>query len=297
MALDPTVVIQALREQLVELGLGPMPEHKRFAEYTKVHHNIYGESRARRNAWMPERPNDKAEVVYFVGCTPAYRNTNIALSTYKILKTLGVNFTILDDEWCCGRTLLYTGQRHQAFDVFRRNMEAIESTGASMVVTSCPGCYGMFKSKYPRLTRTKLPFEVVHITEFLSKFGSNLKLSKEIKIKATYHDPCHLGRAEGIYNEPRYLLENIPGVSFNEMERIGRSSWCCGAGGGVLAAFPKFAEFTASSRLREATEYADADALVTACPFCHFNLSRTAETLGSSIKIYDIVELIAKAIS
>jgi heterodisulfide reductase subunit D len=305
--IDVTNALLAVREQLVDLGVGPMPQHKQFAEYVKDKGNVYGEPRDKRTAWMREahKREHAADVVYFVGCTASYRTQHVAEATLKVLNASGVRFTILGEEWCCGSPLYTTGQRQAALDAIERNIGAIENTRASQLVTSCAGCYKMFKVVYPKLTKKRLPFEVLHSTEFVNRYSSRLRLTKKVELKVTYHDPCHLGRDSGVYNPPRAVLENIPGVTLIEMERIGRMAWCCGAGGGVLSAFPTFAWQTAAARLREVTEYAGVHTVTSACPFCELNLSGvqnlppTLQNLfypGSKVRVLDVVELVAQAL-
>ncbi len=114
-------------------------------------------------------------------------------------------------------------------------------------------------------------------------------------MRVTYHDPCHLGRHVGVFDEPRNILSKIPGVEFVEMRRIQMKSQCCGAGGGFKIAFNEKATVIGSKRVKEAMN-TNPDCIITCCPFCKTNLLHGAECLDSDLKTYDLMELLLKAI-
>ena len=114
-------------------------------------------------------------------------------------------------------------------------------------------------------------------------------------MRATWHDPCHLGRHCGIYEEPRRILRAMPGMELVEMERIKDQSWCCGGGGGARTAFRDFAQKTAVKRLDEAKK-TGAGAIVTACPFCEQNLGEAIDTVNDGMKLYDLTQLMVKSL-
>jgi heterodisulfide reductase subunit D len=115
-----------------------------------------------------------------------------------------------------------------------------------------------------------------------------------VPLTVTWHDPCHIGRHCGIYEEPRNILKAIPGIKLVEMERIKDQAWCCGAGGGVKAAFPELAGKISKERLEEAGE-TGAQALVTCCPYCEQNFRDSLETEEDGLRIYDLTDLVLKA--
>lgn len=131
--------------------------------------------------------------------------------------------------------------------------------------------------------------ELVHSTQFLTRQG-NINV-KKLGMEVAYHDPCHLGRDLGIYEEPRAVLKGVADVK--EMKREKEQAWCCGSGGGVKSAYDEFALWSATERLKEAKE-AGADAIVSACPFCKRNLEEAAENEG--IEVYDVVELVNRCL-
>lgn len=318
-------IILELRAELVEKGFGPLPQHKIVAENVFKSGNIYGKPHAERFSRVPEiKPLDKADILYFVGCTTAYLKPEIAQATIRILKAAGLDFTTLwDREYCCGAVLWRTGMRDKAIELIRHNVDAIEKSGAHTLLVSCAHCYGTFKREYPKVVG-KLGVDVVHVSELIRELlrSGKLKLTKRLDLKVTYHDPCLLGRlgetyvpwegeikmlgvreppktwlfgSKGIYDQPREILRAIPGLELIEMERIREYAWCCGAGGGVLEAIPDLALWIARERVKEARDTA-AEAIVSCCPRCALNFERAISSFGETLAYYDLTELVAKAL-
>jgi heterodisulfide reductase subunit D len=288
---DTVGVIEALRADLVDSGVGPMKEHKEFAERIRKYYNPYAEPPEKRFTWIPSHMNlpKKADVVYFVGCTSALRLPELAASTVKLLQAAKVNFTVLPEEVCCGSVMFRTGVREVAADLAEKVIQMIEDSGASTVVFSCPGCYRTFAFDYPELLGSSLGFELKHISQYLLEMDG-LRFVKPLDVRVTYHDPCHLGRHLGVYEAPRELLNRIPGLELVEMERVKAGAFCCGAGGGVRGAFPDISLSIAGERVREASA-TGANLLASACPFCKRNLQDAASTSSGVLKVQDIVEL------
>jgi len=292
--------LEAAREKAVELGIGPMPGQLKMGRYIMKEHNPYMELHRKRLDWLPvskESLPKKAEIAFFVGCTPSYVQTHISTATFEILKKLNANFTILNDEYCCGSPAQQTGQRKIAMDCARHNIKELEKTGASTVITSCPGCYRMLKEDYKKRYKFNVEAEIIHSATFFNKLLKKgvLKFGNNIGKVITYHDPCHLGRYSGIYEDPRDLLQNMPGVKVIEMPRNKQNAWCCGGGGGVKAGFPRLSSFAASERVKEAKE-TGAEAIVSSCPFCYINLSDSIEQYNEKMEVYDVVDLINMSI-
>ncbi len=316
--------ILALRAKCVEDGQGPMPEHKKYRQLVESTNNIYGEPHNNRFKWLPQniRLSEGGQTAYFVGCATSYRHQDIARNTIAILKAGGIDFTVLHtEEYCCGAPLWRTGQRETALRLAEHNLEVFRKQKIKTLITSCAECYGTFKGFYPRIT--ELDFEVVHITEVIQKMlkEGNIKLSNSVNLKATYHDPCLLGRLSelyvpwngvikaygyheppkqwrrgtyGVYDAPREILKAIPGIELVEMTRNEENSFCCGGGGGVPAAFPDFALWTARERLDEARS-TGAEALISCCPFCQINFKNALKN-SNDLSYYDLTELVVKAL-
>ncbi len=326
--LEPLEIIMRLREKLVKAGCGPMPKQEEYIQSIREFNNPYNEPHEERADWFPEdiKIDSKAKVLYYIGCTSSYRRKEMAIATARILNAAGISFNILrDEEYCCGSPILRTGELDTFEQVLNRNLDVIESKGIETIIFSCAGCYDTFKVDYPLYRNYN--FKVVHAVEYFEKLLEigRLKLTKEIPIKVTYHDPCHLGRnaeryeewegdtvqilplismdippkpkragKNGIYDAPRNILKKIPGLKLVEMERIREYAYCCGAGGGVKAAFPEMALKTAELRIEEA-EDTGAQVMISACPFCSTNLQDGINSRGSHLKYYDISELLLMA--
>ncbi|VUT27752.1 MAG: (Fe-S)-binding protein [Candidatus Syntrophoarchaeum sp. GoM_oil] len=302
--IDSVDAFERVRREMVELGWGPLPIHKTIAENIESENNAYGGPKSERVTGLAKDLPEKGKIVYFIGCTSAYRRTELTEATVKILKASGLDVAVMRDEKCCGSPLLRTGQVPQAVELAAHNLNALKAAGAEKVVFSCAGCYRTFMQDYPKLIGEDLNVELVHISDLILDLikDGKIKPTKEIKKLVTYHDPCHIGRhlCEGlldknpqcIYEQPREVIKSIPGLELVEMKRNRENAWCCGSGGGVKSAFPEFAVWTAKERIDEAKE-TGAEALVTSCPFCVTNLRDGAE---GEMDVYDIVELIAESI-
>ncbi|MFX0133744.1 MAG: (Fe-S)-binding protein [Candidatus Hodarchaeota archaeon] len=283
-------IYEALRAEAVKSGYGPMPEHKIYAKFAAEKHNPYNEAHEERTNWMknPITMKDNAKILYFVGCTSSYREKEIANATLEILNKLNLDFTVSKDEWCCGSPLLRTGQIDNAKNLIAHNIELFKKMGIKKIITSCAGCFRTLNKDYPDFK--DLGIEIQHISDFLLEKMKDTSL-KEINIKVTYHDPCHIGRHSGLFDSPRQVIQSIPGIDLVEMKRIRENAWCCGAGGGVKSAFKDWAVEIATERVKEAEE-TGADILLSSCPFCRRNLNDAIKKSGSNIKMMDIVEFL-----
>ncbi|MDY6862148.1 MAG: heterodisulfide reductase-related iron-sulfur binding cluster [Thermodesulfobacteriota bacterium] len=321
--------LEALRVKCVNDGYGPMPEHKEFAEKIEKEHNVFGAPHKNRGKWAKNNEFDKkANIVYFVGCYASYRMPGISTSIASILNACGQRFKLMNpDEYCCGYPLYSTGQIEKAKKVAEHNIKAIRNSGADTVLTSCAECYKTLKVDYPKMlgkSTADMGYKVIHLVEFADEQIKNgtIQLKNRLDLRVTYHDSCSLARMSepwvywegkrghfgvteptmprrrgtyGIYQQPRDILNSIQGIDLIEMIRIRENSLCCGAGGGVKEAFPDFARWTAVERLSEVNNIG-AEALVTTCPRCNENFTRTIKASGDNIKVYDISELIKEAI-
>jgi heterodisulfide reductase subunit D len=291
---------EEVKEWLISQGYGPMEAHKRIAERVQSKGNPYDEPQDKRPAWLPKevKLSDDPEVVFFTGCTEAYRMQPLAVATVKLLDKAGVQFTIMgEDEWCCGSPLLRTGQKGPvASEIAPHNVREMEKHGWKVMVSACAGCYNTIKNDYPNLVGEPA-FELYHISEYLDKLikDGRLKFTKDFKKKVAYHDPCHLGRHAKVYDAPRNVLKAIPGLELVEMSHERDDSKCCGAGGGFKSAFNDMAETIAAERVKEATD-AGAELIVTSCPFCQVNLNAGAKKAGLNIKTMDVVQVALQAV-
>ncbi len=289
--------LMAMREKAVQKGLGPMPEQKKYSEHVALEYNPYMEMHKNRTNWLSSniKQSPDSKLAYFVGCTTSYREQNIAINTAEILNSLNIDFKLLQDEHCCGSPVYMTGQTEEAKQIAKANIDIFKDEGIEKIITSCAGCYRMLKETYPKKFELEHGIEILHLPEFiLEKINNNeVKFNNNLNMKITYHDPCHIGRHMGIYEPPREVLKNIPGIELIEMPRNKQNAWCCGSGGGVRSAFKELSSFAANERIEEAKETA-AEAIVSCCPFCLNQFKANIKDNG--INTYDLSELINKAI-
>lgn len=301
---------ESIRRSMVDAGYGPLEQQKNLIQSVKSYDNPWGQPRSSRTRWakiakrqkkIAVEPRDitrhKAEVLYFVGCTGSY-DVNVeavAINTVKILTAAGVDYGTLGvKEKCCGSVLLRMGDREYE-RIAKENIKQFNELGFKTMVTACAGCFKTIKQDYPKMG--KLNFEVKHIVEFLIDLiqSGQLKLKNEVKLKVTYHDPCHLGRHSSVYDAPRKLLKMIPGIELIEMERMRENSRCCGAGGGLKSGYPDIQNKISQTRIKEA-EATGATEIVSACPFCYQGLQVGIQALDSKLTMRDITELVSMAI-
>ncbi len=289
--------LMAMREEAVKNGFGPMPEQSQYSKHVSNEYNPYMEKHENRKNWLPShiRQSPNAKLAYFVGCTSSYREQDVAVATAEILNYLEVDFKILSDERCCGSPIYMTGQSDEAKQIAKANIQIFKDDGVEKIITSCAGCYKMFKETYPNKFGLDHGIEIIHLPEFLlDKLNKGeLEFNKDVKMKITYHDPCHIGRHMGIYEPPREVLKKIPGIELLEMPRNRHNAWCCGSGGGVRSAFKDLSSYAANERIEEARE-TKVDAIVSCCPFCLNQFKSTVKE--NDILPLDLSELVRKAI-
>jgi Fe-S oxidoreductase len=265
--------------------------------------NTLSEERAKRGDWAKglsvKTFTEEMEILYFPGCYPSYdpRLKKVAVATAEILNKAGVDFGILGPkENCCGESIRKTGDEEVFKRLARENIKTFVENGVKKILVSSPHCYHTFKNEYPEFM---VQFEVVHMSQFLFELiqEGRLELSKEYGKKVTYHDPCYLGRHNGIYDEPREVLKQVPGLELSEMPDCRVDSLCCGGGGGRVWMETQKGERFSDLRIEQA-EGVGAEVLVTACPYCitMFEDSRITLEKTESIEIKDITEIIQEAL-
>ena len=234
------------------------------------------------------------DYLYFPGCYLCYdpRLMKVARATANILNLAGTEFGILGSkESCCGESIRKTGDEELFKRLARDNITTFIDSGVKKILVSSPHCYHTFKNEYPEFM---VNFEVAHTSQHV--FGllceGKLDIKKEYKKKVAYHDPCYLGRHNGIYDEPREALKKIPGIELIEMADSRENSLCCGGGGGrIWMETPKEERFS-DLRVEQAVA-AGAEVLVTSCPYCITNFEDSRLNLDNSevIEIKDITEI------
>jgi Fe-S oxidoreductase len=295
----------AARRMATEFGVFPnsvKPVRGIGASLTGEGNPLNGE-RAKRGSWaegLPVKPfSEGMEILYFPCCYLSYdaRLKKVAKATVGILNKAGVDFGILGSaESCCGESIRKTGDEDLFKRLARENIKTFIDSGVKKILVSSPHCYHAFKNEYAEF---KVNFDVVHISQYLLELikEGRLELSKEYAKKIAYHDPCYLGRHNGVYDQPRESLRKVAGVELKELPDARADSLCCGGGGGrIWMETPKNERFS-DLRLSQAIE-AGAEVLATACPYCitNFEDSRLGRADGDSIVVKDITEVIQEAI-
>ena len=275
--------------------------------------------------------DEKTEVVYHAGCRYSYDKElwPIARAGVVLLQKAGVDVGIMgEEEACCGGRAYELGYISEMTKFAEHQMEALRTAGVKTLVTPCADCYATYAVLYDKIGK-KLGVEVYHITQYLDKLikEGRLQPKKSLPLRVTYHDPCHLGRLGepwihwngkeyktrggqmwlhnppkkyrrgtfGVYDPPRNIINSIPGLDFVEMYRIREYAWCCGAGGGVIDAYPDFAHWTGVERLQEA-KAVGAEAIVSACPWCKRVFLDAAAKTGDKVQVLDIMELLQQSV-
>lgn len=259
--------------------------------------------RAKRADWAEglavKTFTEDMELLYFPCCYVSYdqRLKEVARATVNILNKAGIEFGILGtQENCCGESIRKTGNEEIYKSLARENIKTFIENGVKKILVSSPHCYHTFKNEYPEF---KVNFEVIHISQYLFELinEGKLQINKEYKKKVTYHDPCYLGRHNGIYDEPRAIITKIPGLELNEMSESREDSLCCGMGGGRIWIDTKMPERFSNLRIEEAIG-TGAEVLVTACPYCITALedSRLGLEHEDDILVKDITEILQEVI-
>ncbi|TFH04394.1 MAG: (Fe-S)-binding protein [Candidatus Thorarchaeota archaeon] len=292
---DPAKCLESVRQVLNEI---PNEARDTIAKKILENNNPYVDDNKTRRDWVKGVGFDiprTGEVLYFTGCTAGLKSPETAKSTAKVLKAAGVDFAVLEEEPCCGSVMIRTGMVKEAKQNAEKALEMIAKSGAKQIVVTCAGCLKTLREDYTERCGLDLP-EVLHVVEYLKPLieSGKLKLKKSAESKKiTWHDPCHLGRALGIYEEPRDVLKAIPGVELVEMGTNREAAMCCGSGGGLRSYDGDLAKRIAADRMKDAEEIG-VDILATACPFCEHNLKDGAEGIGSKIEVVDILDLLAQ---
>ena len=297
-------VMRALRRAVTELGIAKVPDSLRITiKNISGVGNPLGEPEDKRADWAQDLDvklyTEGAEILYFPCCIPEYDHSvqRVARATVSILKKANVDFGILGNRAsCCGESVRKAGDEGVFGGLAQNNISAFEELGVKKIIVSSPHCYHTFKNEYPDLGGN---FEVMHFTQYLLELmkQGRLKLTKEVNSKATYHDPCYLGRHNDIYDEPREVLKSIPGLELIELPDHRENSLCCGGGGGRIWMETKSGERFSDIRLEQALALG-ANVLAVACPYCMLNFNDSALTLNKSdaIKVRDIAELVQEAL-
>ena len=298
-------VMRALRRLMIPDGVVPasIPSLRSvMTNYASVG-NPWGQEPDDRAKWAQDLGvkefDEETELLYFPCCYPSYdpRLRKIAQATATILNKAEVDFGILGSkEQCCGESIRKAGNETLFKRLARENIKTFVEHGVKKILLSSPHCFHTFKNEYPEF---KASFEVVHMSQYVFELinEGRLPITKEYGKKVTYHDPCYLGRHNGIYDEPRAILQKIPGLDLVEMADAREDSLCCGMGGGRIWMETEKNERFSNLRIEQAIAV-EAEVLATFCPYCVFALedSRLVTNHADDIEVKDITEILLEVI-
>ncbi|MFP2909593.1 heterodisulfide reductase-related iron-sulfur binding cluster [Pyxidicoccus sp. 3LFB2] len=325
-----------MRRYQVQVKAEFPPEIQRVFEGIERQGNPWGIGQDRRDEWaedlkLPTWGDDGGpyEYLFFVGCAGSYddKQKKVSRSLVKILREAGVSFaTLSKQEMCNGDSARRMGNEYLFQTMAKTNIETWNSMGVKAVITQCPHCFNTIKNEYPEFGGE---YRVINHTQLINELlnEKRIKLSAVMNTKLTYHDPCYLGRHNGVYDAPREVLNAIPGLEVVEMQRSKREGFCCGAGGGRMWMEEHIGTRINHNRVNEAaltlkhaedpsTPYPDAadkkkpgmvgdykekggtGVVAVACPFCSTMLNDAVNDTdrGENIKIKDITELVADSL-
>ncbi len=296
--IDVSVALRRLASEYEMFPASVKPARTARASLISEGNPLQGE-RGKRAEWtkgLSVKPYEEGmEALYFVGCYFSYdpRMKKVAQATVNILKQAGVNFGILGEkENCCGESIRKTGSEKVFKKLAKENIKTFIDNGVKKIIVSSPHCYHTFKNEYPEFM---VNFEVIHMNQYVLELinEGRLEFSGEFEKSVTYHDPCYLGRHNGIYDEPRELLNKVSGLNLVEMEACRKNSLCCGGGGGRIWMDTPQEERFSDIRLRQA-EATGAQILATSCPYCitNFEESRLNLEYEDVLEVKDITEII-----
>jgi Fe-S oxidoreductase len=238
------------------------------------------------------------DYLFWVGCAGALddraRKTTQAVA--RLLHVAGVRFAVLGSaEGCSGDPARRIGNEFLFQMLAQQNVETLGEAGATKIVATCPHCFNSLANEYPQLGGH---YDVIHHTQLLDQLISEgrLRPTAPVEGKVTYHDPCYLGRHNGVYTPPREVLAAVPGVRTEEMPRCRERGFCCGAGGARMWMEERIGKRVNTERVDEALSL-DPDVVSTACPYCLVMLSDAVSAKeGSTVEVLDVAQLLVRSI-
>ncbi|MGQ9857473.1 MAG: (Fe-S)-binding protein [Thermodesulfobacteriota bacterium] len=295
----------ALRKIATGYGIFPNPVKplRTVSASLVAQGNPLNEDRQNRARWAEgisvDHFQEGTEFLYFPCCYPSYdpRSKKVAKATARVLKEAGVDFGILgSQENCCGESIRKTGDEQLFKRLARENIKVFVDKGVRKIIASSPHCYHTFKNEY---TQFGMHFHVFHVSQFLWSLvdSGQIKIKGSYPKKVAYHDPCYLGRHNGVFEEPRLLLNSIPGLQLVELPDNRDNSLCCGGGGGRIWMETPREERFSDLRLQQAVD-SGAQVLVTACPYCitNFEDSRLNRPDSDAIEVKELSEVLQEVI-
>ncbi len=273
-------------------------------------YNILNEDNQSRLIWsqnlepvpiqLQNTERGRAEVLLFTGCVSSFYPMvySIPQSYVQILEQAGVTYTTMGgEEWCCGYPLFGAGMKEDVAKLARHNISRARELAAKHLVATCASCYHTWRHLYPEYANGNgdWGFEVLHATEHLARLIEEGRVRMaELPWVVTYHDPCDLGRKNRVYDAPRAIIKNIPGMTLKEMPNNREDAVCCGGGGDVAMMEADVTEYIAERRLQQAVS-TGATAIISSCQQCKRTLLQAARKTKTRIRVLDVLELVWQA--
>jgi Fe-S oxidoreductase len=299
-----------LREWAVAQGYGVPPALTQLRSAIDATHNILNENNETRLIWsqnldpLPEQLKAtgaaQAEVLLYTGCVSSFYPMaySIPQSLVQVFEAAGIQYTTMGgEEWCCGYPLFGAGMPAAVGDLARHNIAQARSIGAQKLVATCSSCFHTWKHLYAGYANGHgdLPFEVLHASEYLARLVQDGRIKMaELPWVVTYHDPCDLGRKNGVYDAPRAIIKSIPGMTLKEMPNNRENAMCCGGGGDVAMTEADVSDQIAARRLAQAVG-TGATAIISSCQQCKRTLLQAARKTKTRIRVLDVTELVWQA--
>jgi len=295
-----------MRGKLVhEEKRGTFPPFEMMAASLRGENDIWAAKAENRDAWVPadvaEKIPEQSDILYFAGCTASFVETDIAEASIRLLQDSGYSVAYMGkDESCCGIPMKVSGKWDVFEEIYEHNVAEARKRGAKTIVTSCPACGLVWKELYAAIAAERgeeYEFEVKHYSELVAPALADGRLQlKENPFEGktvTFHDSCHMGRAQGNYEPPRDMLKAIPNVEFVEMEHNREEGLCCGSVLTLIGENP-VAPILGGHRLQEAVD-AGADTVVALCPCCQVQLRDANIKNDLGLQIDDLSRMVAVA--
>ena len=294
-------VVKAVRALAVKRGVH-QKNWKRWAELTDRWGNepVLGWTRetsgSKVRAWAAglDIPTG-GEAVLFADCEAAFYRPSVPRAVSLLLRAGGVEFGLMDQQWCCGGPMWETGYVDIAHKMAEHNMIDWRKTGTKRIICLDPHDYITIVEHYPALDSNFDEFEIVLAVDLIAELirDGKLELTTPVERTVTYHDPCRLNKRMGVWQSPREILRAIPGLTFVDVDHVTQWSYCSGAGSNLAVEKPELTAEISRRRIAKAKELEGVDVLVSACPWSERPLTEQGEQQG--MEVFDIFELVAES--
>lgn len=256
-------------------------------------------ARSRIPVVTPAKGEKKFKVAYFLGCATNYIYPDVPVAGVEVLSQNGCEVITVEDIKCCGMPHMAYGETDTTKELAKHNMEILLKGDYDAIISDCASCSSTFKEMYPHLfvegtkeyeMAKELAAKTWDINKFLVAKTGIKPGNKEQKVRVTYHDPCHLKRAQKIFKEPREILKNVPGVELVEMKNADR---CCGSAGSFTVMHHDLSMKVLDKKIANA-QRVNPDYVATSCPTCTMQLSYGLKKAGSKAKVVHPVQILAE---